>query len=209
MVKTGSPIALGLRAARGGAVAVALQGAPTEPVLLRSVWLPVADPSDRIAFEPFTWAFETHRAGGATLEAISQAVVDGRSRQALSAEDNLGAFLTSLGDDPVSARVALLVNRAGWVGELLAYSLDYDAHAAVAEGLAVREAFRAAGVRLGAPMIELDEKTLGSKAQNVLNLDPAGLDQSLGGMGHAAGRPWRKEQKAAALAAWIALAGAA
>jgi hypothetical protein len=98
---------------------------------------------------------------------------------------------------------ALLVNRAGWMKDLLAYSLAYPDHPPVAEGLAVREALRAAFGKAELEVADTDEKSLPELASEVLG--PATVDDRLNALG-AGVKPWRKEQKLACLAAWVMLA---
>jgi hypothetical protein len=100
--------------------------------------------------------------------------------------------------------VALLANRAGWVTDLLSYSLFDPQHPPVAEGLAVRDALRAAAARCGLALTETDEKSLPEMGPACLGLTTGQVDATLAAFGTAAGRPWRKEQKLAALAAWVA-----
>ena len=75
----------------------------------------------------------------------------------------------------------------------------------MAEGLAVRDALRAACAKHGLQLTELDEKSLPETAPARLRLSPADVDAALSGLGATAGKPWRKEQKLAALAAWVAI----
>ncbi|MEI9906096.1 MAG: hypothetical protein WDN06_20970 [Asticcacaulis sp.] len=75
----------------------------------------------------------------------------------------------------------------------------------VAEGLAVREAFRAGCRACGLDLNEVDEKSLPEQAAQVLDLSAAQIDERLKALGATAGKPWRKEQKLACLAAWMTL----
>jgi len=52
----------------------------------------------------------------------------------------------------------------------------------------------------------MDEKLLPETASKALDLSPASIDARLAALGATAGKPWRKEQKLACLAAWLALA---
>jgi hypothetical protein len=99
----------------------------------------------------------------------------------------------------------LLVNRAGWITDLLEHSLFAPEHPPVAEGLAVRDALRFAFGQSGLKVIEMDEKSLPEAASKALRLSIADIDLRLKSLGAAAGRPWRKEQKLACLAAWLAV----
>jgi hypothetical protein len=73
--------------------------------------------------------------------------------------------------------------------------------------LAVRVALRAAFAGAGLDVVEMDEKSLRESAMLKLPLAPGQIDLQLKALGATAGRPWRKEQKAACLAAWVATAG--
>jgi hypothetical protein len=101
---------------------------------------------------------------------------------------------------------ALLVNRAGWIGDVLNYSLSWREHVPVAEGLAVRDALRFALNECRIEVAELDEKSLPDLAENALALSTIEIEACLKRLGVTAGRPWRKEQKLACVSAWIAVA---
>ena len=77
---------------------------------------------------------------------------------------------------------------------------------AVAEGLAVRAALRIAFAGLGLEVVEMDEKSLRESAALKLPFAPGQIDLQLNALGATVGRPWRKEQKASCLAAWVAAA---
>ena len=113
--------------------------------------------------------------------------------------------LKGAGSRPAVA--ALLINRAGWMTDRLEHSLSAPEHPPVAEGLAVRAALRAAFAGAGLDVVEMDEKSLRESAALKLPLTPAQIDVQLNALGASAGRPWRKEQKAACLAGWVAAAG--
>jgi hypothetical protein len=202
------PVALGLRAQRGGGVVVAVVLETRQPRIVLSSFLATASPDDRLAFEPYHVASEMKRTrdGKPTREAAA-AVAEGRKRQDQVAAAGLKAILRKLTDDgckPVTA--ALLANRAGWITDVLAYSIDFEEHARVAEGIAVRDALRYASRTSAIPVSEIDEKSLPALASEVLALSPVELDAQLKSLGSEAGKPWRKEQKMACLAAWLSLA---
>lgn len=195
-----STIGLGFRAQKGGAVVVGLALDAGEPRVLLSTFLATQREGDRLSFEPYAVA----HALGASAEA-NVAVAEGRSRQDQIAAEGVQAIVEHLGARPIAA---LLVNRAGWITDLLEYGLGWPEHAPVAEGLAVREALRFAFREQGLEAVELDEKSLPYRAAEALNLSPDDIDAQLKALGAAAGRPWRKEQKLACLSAWVAAAGA-
>jgi hypothetical protein len=117
--------------------------------------------------------------------------------------DDIVRQLHEAGCEPVVA--ALLVNRAGWITDLLEYSLSWPEHVPVAEGLAVRDALRSAFARQRLEVAEVDEKSLHELAAKELRLGLADLDARLKALGATVGRPWRKEQKLACLSAWVTL----
>jgi hypothetical protein len=197
-----TPVGLGLRAIRGGGVVVGVALEKGEPRVVLSSFLATGAEDDRLSFEPYHVAAEMCPDGKPSSEA-AVAVAEGRMRQDKLAAKGLADIVRKLqadGCEPVIA--ALLVNRAGWMSDLLAYSLAYPDHPPVAEGLAVRDALRFACRQAGVEISELDEKSLPDLASQVLGLGSA--DARLKALG-AAAKPWRKEQKLACLAAWLAL----
>ena len=208
--KSKSSAALGLRAIRGGAVAVAVALERSAPRVVLSSFLATGTEDDRLSLEPYHVAAAMKRppGGGASAEAVA-AVAEGRKRQDKRAAKAIEDVVAKLKEQEFELTVAaLLVNRAGWIDDLLAYSLAWADHPPVAEGLAVRDAFRFGLKRAGIEFAEVDEKSLPDLASEVLDLKPLALDARLKSLGETVGKPWRKEQKLACLAAWVQLAKA-
>ena len=200
-------IALGFRAGRGGSVVVGVALDGREPVLVLSSFLATAVEGDRLSLEPYHVAAEMARDkhGKASAKAVA-AVAQGRKRQDQIAVAGLDAMVGALQKRKCQPAVAaLLVNRAGWITDLLEHSLFAPEHPPVAEGLAVRDALRFALGRSAIKLIEMDEKSLPEVASRALRLSLADIELRLKGLGAAAGKPWRKEQKSACLSAWLAL----
>ncbi|MGZ3298687.1 MAG: hypothetical protein ACXU8O_06710, partial [Asticcacaulis sp.] len=161
--------------------------------------------TEPLSLEPYAIAYRMAHEQGVSRKDIEAAVARGREIQVEAARDSLRSLadrVTALGHPGVS--VALLVNRATWMTDLVEYSLGWPDHVPVAENLAVREALRTAAARNGLALIEYDEKSLPSQAAETLGLKAEDLDSELKALGVAAGKPWRKEQKLACLAAWLA-----
>lgn len=200
-------VAIGLRAFKGGAVVIALASVKNHPQILLSTLLTTHTVGNRLSLEPYGYAAAmVHDTPRPTLAEMAAAVTEGRTCQAKLAENglcNIIQRLQALGYKPTIA--ALLVNRAGWVTDLLEYSLAWPDHVPVAEGLAVREALRTAIVHCQLAMIEVDEKSLPDMTEQALGLSAVEIGSCLKALGATAGKPWRKEQKLACLAAWIAL----
>ncbi len=200
-------VGLGLRALKGGSVVVGVAADHGEPHIVWSSFLATALEGDRLSLEPYHVAAKMKRDpdDGASPEAKA-AVAKGCKRQeelATAGLKDIVGKLRQAGNEPVIA--ALLVNRAGWIPDLLSYSLAWPDHPPVAEGLAVRDALRFALGRLGVKVAEFDEKSLRDMTSEKFRLSPAEIDARLNTLGTTAGRPWRKEQKLASLAAWLAL----
>ncbi len=201
---SGRGLVLGVRCQRGGAVVVAVAEDKTGPRVVLSTFLTTADERDRGSLEPYHVAAAMPRLKDGGASAAAKAVVTaGRKRQQELAVAGLRAIVAALkARQLVVGEACLLVNRAGWMDDLLAYSLMDPGHPPVAEGLAVREAMREAFKRTRLPASDIDEKSLPALASQVLALSPSEIDARMKVLGASAGRPWRKEQKLACLAAW-------
>jgi hypothetical protein len=198
-------VGLGLRAVKAGAVLVGVTADAGEPRLVVSQVVATAGEGDRLSMEPYRAAAEAV-AEGRTLAEAAALVAEGRERQnriATRAMADVAHSLRGAGHEPVVA--ALLVNRAGWITDLLEYSLSWTEHVPVAEPLAVRDALRFAIGQAGLALTEIDEKSLPDLAPAQIGMPPDALDAALAALGASVGRPWRKEQKLACLAAWSAL----
>jgi hypothetical protein len=200
-------IGLGFRAGRGGSVVVGVAMDGGNPLVVLSTFLATAEEGDRLSLEPYHVAAGMTRDphGRVSAKAVA-AVAEGRKRQERTAANGLAAIVRKLqGERRKPVVAALLVNRAGWITDLLEYSLFAPEHPPVAEGLAVRDAFRFALGQSGIKVVEMDEKSLQDAASKAFRLSIADIDIRLKGLGATAGRPWRKEQKLACLSAWLAV----
>lgn len=198
-------IGLGFRAARGGGLVVAVALNDGAPRLILSTFIAVGADGDRLALEPYHVAAEMAH-DPEQEDGVAAAVAEGLDRQRRTAAEGLARLKTKLLDDgPLPVIGALLVNRAGWVTDILSYSLEWPDHIPVAEGLAVRDAFRYAMEATALDPVEMDEKSLPEAAAKDLGLNADEIEACLKALG-AGVKPWRKEQKLACLAAWVALA---
>jgi len=196
-----------MRAFKGGAVVVGVAVEGGAPRVVYSRLLATCLEGDRLAREPYLVAAELKRepGGNVTAEAAA-AVAEGRKRQDEQAANGLRALIRELADERCKPAVAaLLINRTGWITDVLEYSLAWAEHVPVAEGLAVRDALRFALRECRIEVAELDEKSLPELAAKRFDMLPAAIDARLKALGTSVGRPWRKEQKLACLAAWVAL----
>jgi hypothetical protein len=76
-----------------------------------------------------------------------------------------------------------------------------------AEGVLFRDALVRAAKVCGLRLVEIPEKTLTPHAEDALGTPASSLAKEIAILGKAAGAPWGKDQKEAALAALVALRG--
>ncbi|MGZ3306151.1 MAG: hypothetical protein ACXU8U_09860, partial [Asticcacaulis sp.] len=123
--KTGqAPAAIGLRAYKGGALAVAVCVTGEGPRVLYSTTLKSHAETEPLSLEPYAIAYRMAHEQGVSRKDIEAAVARGREIQVEAARDSLRSLadrVTALGHPGVS--VALLVNRATWMTDLVEYSL--------------------------------------------------------------------------------------
>jgi hypothetical protein len=164
---------------------------------------------DRLALEPYHVAADVLReADGGGSDEAAAVVAEGRRRQEQTAADGLRVLIGELSQAGYEPRVAaLLVNRAGWITDLLEYSMAWREHVPVAELLAVRDALRFAIEECNLDINEVDEKSLPDLAATAFGMSSAAIDVRLKAMGAGKAGPWRKEHRLACLAAWFTLAG--
>jgi hypothetical protein len=200
--------ALGLRGQKGGAVVVGVTLEHREPKILLSRFLQTHAAGDSYSFAPYEAAVRAAKESSDEPMAVAERIIaEGCERQKQLA----GLGLKQIRDELAAAghstlTAALLVNRAGWITDLLEYSLGWSEHVPVAEALAVRDAFRSAARDLPFAMSEVDEKSLMELGAQSLGMGVKALEGKLKALGAAVGPPWRKEQKLACLAAWVSLA---
>jgi len=203
-----TPVGLGFRAGQGGSVVVGVAANVREPRVVLSTFLATSAQGDRLSHEPYHVAAEMERGPhGKVAAGAAAAVAEGRKRQGPLAAKGLDDIFRELREakcEPVVA--ALLVNRSAWLTDDLEHSLSWPEHVRIAEGLAVRDALRFAFAQLDVEAVEMDESSLHEVAPMLLRRSSADVDVRLKALGTIVGRPWRKEQKAACLAAWVAVA---
>ncbi len=200
------PASLGLRACKGGAVAVGVAAGNDVPRVVLSTFLETHAEGERLSLEPYRAAFDmVHAADGGSLVDAAEVVATGRKRQEQLATASLQRIVRQMQGAGYRVVIgALLTNRAGWITDLLGYSLAWQEHVAVAETLAVREAIRHAFGLCELVLVEQDEKSLPATAAQAWGMTQAEIDARLKALGATVGRPWRKEQKLACLSAWLA-----
>lgn len=193
--RSGRKVALGFRVHTGWATAIALAGGGAPEVLERrrvELWDPAAPESKA----PYHAALElTGKAAERVVERASKAAkkVTARVVRELADEieargDRLCGVALVVGSDPDLARIG---------------NAHIRAHAA--EGVLYREALEAGAKGCGVPSLVIVERDLYASASAALGQSEGALKSAALELGRSVGRPWRGEEKSAALAAWVAL----
>jgi len=196
-------LALGLRAHSGWAALVALGRSGRALAVAERRRLELVDAADA------AWAKQPyHAAAGLAPEdargVVERAVAAAR-RHAARELGAAAARAREAGHEVVACAVLMGDRLPGWsVAEVLA--VHFRMHKA--EGVLFREALADACERLGLPLVALREKDLPALAARALGQEPAALARAVATLGRPLGPPWGRDQKDAALAAWVALAGA-
>jgi hypothetical protein len=192
---TAEPFALGFRVKSGYAIAVALAAPSAAPMPLARGIVALSDPKVKGTKQPFHDGFGTAQEDQAEI-AWLVAIIERCARESVDA---------LLAEAPLSGR---LCRRAGLVvGSVIDPAKVGNPHirAHANEGRLFRTVLADA---LAARQIACDvivDKTLGAASTKALQLTSAQVTKTLGEFGRALGSPWRADEKAAAVAAWMAL----
>ena len=199
-------VAFGLKAHSGWAALVALGETP------RAGSLEVVERRrlELVAAEDRAWAMQPYHAAEGLEPAdaedvVGRAIASAHAHAELSLAAALAARRAS-GDEVVGCGVLLGAGMPAWsVAETLAVHMRMHK----AEGELFRDALVKAAQRLALGVMGIRDKELEARADKVLRLPPEERRARLADAGRRAGPPWARDQKDAALAAWIALRGPA
>lgn len=195
--------ALGVSAHLGWAATATLAFASGVPRVLRTDRIELAE--DRDVREPFHVA-----AGFDGLDRVppppdpQATLARALRRQRRSAARAIAGLARAL--EKTGHRIAwvgLLVSR-GRAAPDLEKALGSHTQVHIEEGIAVRDSFRQALEEQGARVEPLDQKALGELLAQALGQPEAALREELSALQPENDGAWRKEEKTAALAAWLA-----
>ena len=192
-----SSVSIGLRAKTGRAIAVVLGGQLDSPQVLKRVELKLADPAFPETSQPY------HEVLDLPWEKAQMAVRKIASRIEKLASKEIARLVRS------AQAEGAIVCGVGVVGagdrnlEKIGSS-HIRAHAA--EGVLFREVLEVGAAANALPCRRFEERSLDATAESELQLPIAKIKAQLVEMGRSAGSPWRADEKAAATAAWLALA---
>jgi hypothetical protein len=186
-------VALGFRVKSGYAIAVALHGPASAPAAVARHVVALSDPTVVDTRQPYHDGFYTHEEDAPTIarrigiiercatESIAAWLKDGRLAKCRGAGLVVGSVI-----DPAK------------VG-----NPHIRAHAS--EGRLFRTVLESALQSHGIACEVIVEKQLAAKAAAGLKRRDAEIRKALAGFGKTLGGPWRADEKAASVAAWLAL----
>jgi hypothetical protein len=189
--------AIGFTVKSGWASAVLVIGPATEPRVVDSQTIDLSDPAIPESRQPYHAGFGTARAAGARLSTLV-ASVERFGQQSVA---RLMSRYQAAGYD---VRGVGLV-----VGSLIDPAQIANDHIRIhaLEGQLFRGVVEKAAGRNGMPCSTWRERDLFGAAQAVLERTEQELRDTIAALGHGVDGPWRSEQKRAALAGWLVLAG--
>jgi hypothetical protein len=197
-----TPATVGFSPHSGWAAAIVLAGPVAQPVLVDRRRVVLAEPDDPVGKQPFHAAEELPLAQATRL--VDRCVADSRKR----AQRELARLATDLGAGGYVLRAGGLCGKEPRPLGSLAAILASHALIHAAEGEMFRDVLREAGDAQRFPLVSVPEREVEARCAKAIALPVDRIRTHLVAMGRAAGPPWTKDQKIAALLAWTSLAGA-
>ena len=191
----GSRAAIGFTVKSGWAAAVLLIGSKASPHLADSCRIDLSDPAIPESRQPYHAGFGTARSSGAELKRLVSSVRRFGRRSVMSAVETYatGHALTGAG---------LVVGSLNDPGRIANQHIRIHA----LEGQLFREVVEQALAAGGLPCSVWRERDLYGAAAKVLRETEPQIRSTVTALGREIDGPWRAEQKAAAVAAWLVLA---
>jgi hypothetical protein len=164
--------------------------------------LELADPAIAGSKQPY------HEAEGRTAKEAERIVGRCMESSRALAREALGAALSTLRAQRHDvAGCGLLLASGRPLPDDLPAILASHALIHAAEGEMFRDVLARASEHFSLPVTGVRERDLLARAAEATGLPPAELPRRVGEMGRSLGPPWRQDEKLAALAAWLVLAG--
>ena len=192
-----SAVAIGLRAKTGRAIAVVLGGHFDAPRVLKRLELKIADPDFPATMQPY------HEVMHLPWDKAQPAARKIATRIEKRAAKELARLVKEAEAEGYRVSSVGIVGAGDRNLEKIG-STHIRAHAA--EGVLFREVLEVASSANKLTNRRYDERTLDDTAAIELKLPDAKIKAHLAEMGRIVGSPWRADEKAAATAAWLALA---
>lgn len=192
---TGPAAAIGCRVKSGWAMTVLLAGPASAPRVLDRRRIELSDPVIPETVQPYHASFGTEQTDAATVRRLTR-IVTRCARQAVA---GLLRKYQAMGFRP--QRIGLVVGST--VDPASIANQHIRAHAQ--EGRLFRTVIEEAAARHRIRSLVILERDLFALAERALEKSPQQIRRSATALGDAVGRPWRSEEKAAAVAAWLVL----
>ncbi len=192
--------AIGIRVHSGWGALVAVAGEPGALEVVERRRIEIVDRNAAGAAQPYHFA---KGLGLAEAKKFIASSASASSQLALTAMREMVDRLRSKAYNVVAATILLSAGRP-----LPDLEKILGSHPMIhtAEGEFFRHAFRDACMNLKIPVGGIRERELDDRTKSVLGKDAGSLKKKIAGLGKTLGPPWTSDQKAATLAAMIALA---
>jgi hypothetical protein len=187
---------LGLRAKTARAIAVAVTGTIDSPRAVTRAEITLSTHGAPALFQPY------HQVMSLPWEEAILAVRDSERAIEAIAKSRLELFLLDLQSQGLQITSIAIVGAPERKLESIG-SPHIRAHAA--EGVLFRHVWQVAAEGIGLPWQTFSEKGFEPSAASLLGMPVDAVRSRLAEFGGSLGRPWRADEKAAAMAAWIAL----
>ena len=191
-------VALGMKSHIGWAAVVALAGPAGSPTVVAKRRIDVATTFDEGAVY--------HKSQELPLDAAEALIRSSTGRFERLAGEGLRDLISGIRAGGREVVAAGILSGASKALPPLASIVKSHALVHAAEGELYRQVFRRACEACGIAAISIGARDLEKRAASSLETAPAQLVARLAALGKASGKPWAKDQKESALAAWIALA---
>lgn len=188
---------IGLRAKTARAIIVVVAGTGQSPRAVTRAEVTLSTLDRPALFQPY------HEVMNLSWDQAVVAVRNAERAIEAAATHSLKAFLLDLRSGGLEVASVAIVGAPDRNLKAIG-SPHIRAHAA--EGVLFRRVWQVAAETVGMPSEAFSEKGFEPFAATRLGLPLGALQSRLAEFGHAVGRPWRADEKAAATAAWLALA---
>jgi hypothetical protein len=189
-------VCLGLRARTARAIAIVVSGTAQSPCAIARAEITLGNPDSPALFGPYHGVM--HLPWNEAVVAVQGAE---RAIETV-ATHSLEAYLRDLRKQDIEVTRVAVVGAPERKLETMG-SPHISAHAA--EGVLFRRVWQVAAAAIGVPSVAFAEKGFEAHAALRLELTVGALRDHLTEFGRAMGHPWRSDEKAAAMAAWLTL----
>ena len=197
-MKQPSNACIGLRAKTGRAIAVVLAGTAASPRAVIRTEITLASPAKPALYQPY------HEVMDLPWERAIAAVQDAARAIEAAATKGLKVMIEELRSGGIDVTCIGIV---GAPERNLAAIGSPHIRAHAAEGVLFRRALPVGAEMNGLPSPIYSEQSIEASAAASLGVSFDDLRARLAEIGRVLGAPWRADEKAAAMAAWIGLAG--